>query len=708
MLSILRRQVGAKIILGYMITLSLMLGVGLLAISRLDQISTTVNDLTNNLALDMRLADEMVSQVLLSRFYANRYVSTQSQADLDRFDAEFSALQALLAQADQQITRPNRVEILRRIKPAVREYETAFGQVSQIIKRRQTIQAQVLGVQGLVIENKLAALRIHISTLDDDIAFFAYDNAQNAYQQMRVNLLQYLEDGDERYAVLFDKSFQEGQDAFGALESRLPDPAQVKNCADAKAALRAYYNGFETIRTDYIAMKALTSGKLDALELEITNEASEIASSVEQDFRAENEFSRQLVVATRRALLITTVLAVLIGLGLGLIVSRGITGPLQRVMRTSQQIAHVDLEALSSQLAALAQGDLRLSLDITAQPLAVQSEDEVGQMAQAFNEIISKLHQAGQTFKSTADYLNEMAGAAQAVAQGNLNVSVTARSESDVLGHAVTRMLANLREAEALVQRQLEHLEALREIDSLITTSYDLPGTLDTLLRHLTVQLRVDAAEILLLNAAAGRLECLAATGLGDVFPAPVTVNNRCVSEAVLEGRPVKLNDLKENPLDCLPSAGGQEFKVYYGLPLIAQGEIKGVLQVFGRAPFDPDPAWVNFLDTLAGQAAIAIHNFELVRNLEDRIAARTKELQHRAIQMLTAAEVSQATSSMLDLDALLQQSVNLIRERFGLYYVGLFLVDERREYAWLRLGRARPVNPCWRASTSSRWTGLR
>ena len=96
MLSILRRQVGAKIILGYMITLSLMLGVGLLAISRLDQISTTVNDLTNNLALDMRLADEMVSQVLLSRFYANRYVSTQSQADLDRFDAEFSALQALL------------------------------------------------------------------------------------------------------------------------------------------------------------------------------------------------------------------------------------------------------------------------------------------------------------------------------------------------------------------------------------------------------------------------------------------------------------------------------------------------------------------------------------------------------------------------------------------------------------------------------------
>ena len=685
MLSILRRQVGAKIILGYMITLSLMLGVGLLAIARLDRINTTVNDLTNNLTLDMKLADEMVSQILLSRFYANRYITTQSQADLDHFNVEFSALQALLPQADQQITNPKRVEILRRIKLAVKEHEAAFGQASQIIKRRQTIQAQVLDVQGLVIENELSALRIYISTLDDHIVFFSHDNAQNAYQQMRLNLLKYLEGGDERYAVLFDKSYQEGQEAFDALESRLSDPAQIKNCADAKAALQAYDDGFSTIQTDYVAMKALTDGKLDAFEQEITSGAYEIASSIEQDFRAENEFSRRLVAATRSALLITTVLAVLIGLGLGLIVSRGITGPLQQVMRTSQQIAHVDLEALSSQLAALAQGDLRLSLDITAQPLTVQSEDEVGQMAQAFNEIISRLHQAGQTFKSTADYLNEMAGAAQAVAQGNLNVTVAARSETDVLGHAVTRMIANLRKAEEQVQRQLERLEALREIDTLITTSYDLPATLNTLLRHLTVQLQADAAAILLLDTAAGRLDCLAAIGL-ETVPAPLAVNDRCVRKAVLEGRPIQLNHL-ESPLNCLRSTNGQEFNAYYGLPLIAQGETKGVLQVFGHTPFGPEPAWTDFLDTLAGQAAIAIHNVELVRNLEDRVAARTNELQQRAVQMLTAAQVSHATSSVLDLDVLLQQSVNLIRERFGLYYVGLFLVDERREYGWLRAG---------------------
>jgi DNA-binding LacI/PurR family transcriptional regulator/putative methionine-R-sulfoxide reductase with GAF domain len=64
-----------------------------------------------------------------------------------------------------------------------------------------------------------------------------------------------------------------------------------------------------------------------------------------------------------------------------------------------------------------------------------------------------------------------------------------------------------------------------------------------------------------------------------------------------------------------------------------------------------------------------------------------TQQVQHRALQLQTAAEVSSAASSILDLDKLLQQVVNLIHERFNLYYVGLFLVDETQRYAVLCAG---------------------
>ena len=58
-----------------------------------------------------------------------------------------------------------------------------------------------------------------------------------------------------------------------------------------------------------------------------------------------------------------------------------------------------------------------------------------------------------------------------------------------------------------------------------------------------------------------------------------------------------------------------------------------------------------------------------------------TQRAAHRALQLQTAAEVSRSASSILDSEELIPQTVNLIRERFDLYYVGLFLVDESGEW---------------------------
>ena len=70
----------------------------------------------------------------------------------------------------------------------------------------------------------------------------------------------------------------------------------------------------------------------------------------------------------------------------------------------------------------------------------------------------------------------------------------------------------------------------------------------------------------------------------------------------------------------------------------------------------------------------------ELIGSLEDRVAERTRSLH-------AAAEVSRATTSLRDPDELLRQVVDLVQERFNLYYVGLFLLDEARQWAVLRAG---------------------
>ena len=60
-----------------------------------------------------------------------------------------------------------------------------------------------------------------------------------------------------------------------------------------------------------------------------------------------------------------------------------------------------------------------------------------------------------------------------------------------------------------------------------------------------------------------------------------------------------------------------EKFVEYYGIPLIAKGLLKGVLEIFHRTHLKPDLEWVNYLETLGGQAAIAIDNAQLFEGMQ-------------------------------------------------------------------------------------------
>jgi GAF domain-containing protein/HAMP domain-containing protein len=70
---------------------------------------------------------------------------------------------------------------------------------------------------------------------------------------------------------------------------------------------------------------------------------------------------------------------------------------------------------------------------------------------------------------------------------------------------------------------------------------------------------------------------------------------------------------------------------------------------------------------------------------LEEKVSQRTREQARLANELRTIAEVNRELSVIRDLNVLLNVSASLIRERLGYYHVGIFLVDQRGEYAILR-----------------------
>jgi len=57
-------------------------------------------------------------------------------------------------------------------------------------------------------------------------------------------------------------------------------------------------------------------------------------------------------------------------------------------------------------------------------------------------------------------------------------------------------------------------------------------------------------------------------------------------------------------------------FESFYSVPLIAKGEIKGLLDVFHRSPLLFDQNWLDFLEMIANRASIAIDNTMMLEEL--------------------------------------------------------------------------------------------
>jgi PAS domain S-box-containing protein len=163
-------------------------------------------------------------------------------------------------------------------------------------------------------------------------------------------------------------------------------------------------------------------------------------------------------------------------------------------------------------------------------------------------------------------------------------------------------------------ERRLRFVQALHNIDTAIASSLDLHTTLDVILEQTTAQLGVDAASILLYDP----LECALLYGAGRGFRTAAIQRTRLqpgesyAGLAVLERR-IVISDWwqKTQTISSKPNYSviidSENFVAHVATPLIAKGQIVGVLEVFHRAFLNTNPEWLSLLETLAGQAAISI-----------------------------------------------------------------------------------------------------
>ena len=175
--------------------------------------------------------------------------------------------------------------------------------------------------------------------------------------------------------------------------------------------------------------------------------------------------------------------------------------------------------------------------------------------------------------------------------------------------------------AEQQIASQFLRLKALHHIDTAIASNFDLRVTLGTLLDEVTSQLRVDAASICLFDKYMLTLEHMTGTGFysGAGHSAKSKISESLAGRAVIERRMVHIPDLSAADIDSVNANRyrSEKFVSYYAVPLISKGQVKGVMELLQRAPLEVTSESMNFLETLAEQAAIAIDVSNLFSDLQ-------------------------------------------------------------------------------------------
>ncbi len=191
---------------------------------------------------------------------------------------------------------------------------------------------------------------------------------------------------------------------------------------------------------------------------------------------------------------------------------------------------------------------------------------------------------------------------------------VAGENSVNIYGFDVTNLIA----AETSIRKQLSQINALRTIDAAIADNEELLTTLDVVLTQVREQQQTDAACIFVTRPHDARLHAAAFQGFRweGLRSFSLDFGESLAGSVAKTGELLVIPDMQNGGRPIPTALADEGFRSYVGIPLEVRGQVLGVLEVLHRAPFDPDAEWLGFLNTLAGQAAIALDNINLFEGM--------------------------------------------------------------------------------------------
>ncbi len=414
-------RVGTKIMIGFGAVIGILLLISVISYLGLGSANKGFREY-HDLAFINNFCGHLEASLLQTRISVKNFIISGSDEDLKACGQAFEKLAETYKQGETLIEKPEREKNLKLIKASLDDYHSAFEEIARLTKSRDDIRANTLDPNGTKI--RLAMLAIMDSayhTQDLKSAHFA-GHINMHFLLGRLYLYKYLDTLDETALARSNEEFGKAMDdPVAALEKVLADES-------GKVSLQAFLDMKKTYlaaRDDIVKAirqrKDTIENRLDKAGQMITDTAKAIRASAVKDGEALGLRVSSNNARTNLFLIIFSIISLIIAASLALLISRQITGPVNQALEAVTRIAS---------------GDLRGEFN------AIKSDDEIGQLMGAMNQMAANLKK-------------QAAGLAEAV-------NVLSASSSEIVA-TTTQLASNASETAVSANETTTTVEEVRQ-----------------------------------------------------------------------------------------------------------------------------------------------------------------------------------------------------------------------------------------------------
>jgi methyl-accepting chemotaxis protein len=346
-------KIGTKIILGFSSVLILLVVVGIIAYRSLDGASTGFGRYRET-ALRTNLMGRIDSNMLMMRLYVKDYLVTGSETGLKEYEIHKKKAEEFLARAKAEIKDPERAAKINSVEENVNDYGTGFAEVVKFTAKSHNDVNEVLNIKGVLMEKSLTEMMVSAHADGDMNASFYSGLAMRDLFLARLYMVKFLETNDQKSIDRVHEELGKMQEQLNILDKDLKNPKRRDLLAAVITAREVYAGTFDDLVRTLSDRNKVISGTLDRIGPEITKDIEEVNLSYKS---VQDELGPQLTASNQQSITLILVIgsiAVILGVGLTFVITRGITKPLNLVIGGLREGAE-QVTSASGQISASSQ-----------------------------------------------------------------------------------------------------------------------------------------------------------------------------------------------------------------------------------------------------------------------------------------------------------------------------------------------------------------